>query len=314
MNSYLALISFSLVLLTQVLTAREKEIPVYLEPDSSSSQVASIDPDQFHLIEYFPVLDEAKAREGWLFAEYDGTFVGFVDPGTVTKGLNIQSNTPVYLRPDSGSPVLALIQEGDSVEIKQVGTDWVEIEFQKRVPVYFKDPDFEDPDAPEEETEPATPPQPERGERTLRNEDSREEPIPVEPLTREEDRRQGENETGNTEVLEAIETPPAPRVAPGLSPNRDTPTQAPSGSPAYDTPRYIEGKLVRATRLFGFKPRYRYELKSAGGKHMAWVDLSNVLVQSLAPYMDKQVRIYGEIRPLKANDDLIVFARTIRLR
>jgi len=65
MNSYLALISFSLVLLTQVLTAREKEIPVYLEPDSSSSQVASIDPDQFHLIEYFPVLDEAKAREGW---------------------------------------------------------------------------------------------------------------------------------------------------------------------------------------------------------------------------------------------------------
>ncbi len=287
------------------LSAQSGGIPVFLEPVLGGTRVASIPVGQIDLIESYPVLDDAKAEEGWRFAEYEGTFAGFVDPSSVRKGLDVAPRTPVFLRPDSTSPVLALIQEGDTVEVIRVATDWVEIEFQKLVPVYFQDPAVTGfTSAPEPQRQPSTP----------RESGTPDEPIPVEPLLRAgEEPASLPLDEEEPRTLDPIRTPPQVDISPGLSPDRGT-TRAPEGAPASDVPRSIEGKLVRATRLFGFKPRYTYELKAPGGRRLAWVDLSRVLVSSLAPYEGKQVRIYGEIRSNTDDVAPVVFARTLRLR
>ena len=299
------LASIALGLFPALLSAQSGGIPVFLEPVPGATRVATIPGGQIDLIESYPVLDDAKAEEGWRFAEYEGTFAGFVDPSSVLKGLEVAPRTPVYLRPDSTSPVLSLIQEGDVVEIIRVGTDWVEIEFQKLVPVYFQDPAVSG----------FTPPSQPRPEETAPLESGTpDEPIPVEPLLRAgEDSEAPPVSEEEPRTLDPIRTPPQVDVSPGLSPDRDR-TRAPEGAPASDVPRSIEGKLVRATRLFGFKPRYTYELKAPGGRRLAWVDLSGVLVSSLATYEGKQVRIYGEIRSTAEDTAPVVFARTLRLR
>lgn len=305
MKLHKALVPIVFGILPALLSAQEAGIPVFLEPIANATRVATIAPDQVNLIESYPVLDDAKAADGWMFAEYQGTFAGFVDPSAVTKGLRVQSNTPVYLRPDNRSPVLALIQSDDPVEILQVGTDWVEIEFEKLVPVYYQDPSVVG--YPQADTRPQTEtPQPREPRPT---EQPDEEPIPVEPLMRAGN-KQPEPEP---ETLEPIRTPPQIDVSPGLNPNRES-ALVPEGSPASDIPRSIEGKLVRSSRLFGFNPKYEFELKAPGGKRLAWVDLSGVLVSSLAPYVGNQVRIYGEIQSTSEGNPPVVFARTLRLR
>lgn len=302
MKLHKALVPIVFGILPGMLTAQEAGIPVFLEPVPNSTRVASIDPNQINLIESYPVLDDAKAADGWMFAEYQGTFSGFVDPAAVAKGLRVQNNTPAYLRPDSRSPVLALIQSNDPVEILQVGTDWVEIEFEKLVPVYFQDPNVVG--FPETDITPET-------EAPLPPEEPEEEPIPVEPLMRAG--TQQPDPEPEPETLEPIRTPPQIDVSPGLNPERES-ALVPEGAPASDIPRFIEGKLVRSTRLFGFKPKYEYELKAPGGRRLAWVDLSGTLVSSLAPYIGNQVRIYGEIQSTSQGNPTVVFARTLRLR
>ncbi len=288
-----------LLVFTGVLTPNvqaQEELPVFLEPDSNLTPIATLDPTQIDMIDTLPVLDANLAAQGWMFTEYFGTFVGFVDPETVTKSLGLTANTPVYLRPDRNSPVLALIQENDPVEIIRVGTDWTEVEFKKLVPVYFQIPQ-------ETDTLPQTEDPSMTGPAVLPP--VTDAPIPVDPLSRT-------TESAELEELDPIETPPV--ITPGgLEEDEASPTIVPRGAPAVDIPRMIQGKLRPANRVFGFAPKYRYELQSGTKKRIAWVDLSEVMVHSLSDYEFKQVIVYGEIVELSSGPPLVK-AKTIRLQ
>ncbi len=284
------------------LVSGQPGIPVYLEPDANSTQVATIDPEQLPLIDALSVLEETKAAEGWMFTEYYGTFVGFVDPNSVAKGLLIRPNTPAYLRPDIASPVLALIREEDDYEIIRAGTAWTEIEFQKLVPVYFRMPrqlpDSTPADLSSRDESPL-----------LANETRPEPPVDVPPVDRTADATE-------IEELPALETPPeVPLDTTVLTDEGENVLKrVPPGSPATDIPQYIEGRLERSSRIFGFKPKHKFELKIAGNRRIAWVDLSNVLVSSIATYEDRQVVIYGDILQTEGIEAPLVRARTIRLK
>ena len=281
-------------------------IPVYLEPNAASTPVATLDPNQSGAIDSLPVMDDEKAQEGWMFTEYFGTFVGFVDPGSVRKDLSLTDNVPAFLRPDRNSPVLALIQDTDETNVIRVGTDWAEVEFKKLVPVYYQDPAFLASLQPDPVIIPG--PQPDEPDLISADPDT---PVQVDPVSRTTD-------PGTPiEELEPIRTSPEPRetLPPVLSSGEDdqTPT-APRGAPAVDVPRSIQGKLQRASRIFGFKPKFQYEIRTGTNDRLAWIDLSDVLVSSLATYMDKEVIIYGEFREVDGSNQPLMVARTIQLR
>lgn len=75
--------------------------------------------------------------------------------------------------------------------------------------------------------------------------------------------------------------------------------------------RTLSGTLVRRLRKYG--PRYPLRLRAANGR-IAYVDMSSLFFSDLRPYLDQQVSITGEVRPLvPGSAELIIQARSLKL-
>ena len=75
--------------------------------------------------------------------------------------------------------------------------------------------------------------------------------------------------------------------------------------------RTLSGKLVRRLRNYG--PRYPLRLRAAN-KRIAYVDMSKLFFSDLRPYLDQQVSISGEVRPLvPGSTELVIQARSLKL-
>jgi hypothetical protein len=75
--------------------------------------------------------------------------------------------------------------------------------------------------------------------------------------------------------------------------------------------RTLSGTLVRRLRNYG--PRYPLRLRAANGR-IAYVDMSSLFFSDLRPYLDQQVSITGEVRPLvPGSTELIIQARSLKL-
>lgn len=99
-------------------------------------------------------------------------------------------------------------------------------------------------------------------------------------------------------------------VSPTLTQTRNTPRkpEALLGTQV----RQINGKLVRSHTSFG--PRYPIRLLSPSGKRIAYVDMSQIFIHDLRPYLDQAVSIQGEVRSLvPGSKELVVVARTLRV-
>ncbi len=112
-------------------------IYLHLEPDANSDVVAELDSSDERFESAESVFDAAKLAEGWNWFEYEGSFRGFVENREVGKDLEVSIGALVHLRPSSNSPILATIEEGDPAKVIWAG-DWVQIDFTKAVPVYFR--------------------------------------------------------------------------------------------------------------------------------------------------------------------------------
>ncbi|MFT4901863.1 MAG: hypothetical protein ACI81V_001141 [Lentimonas sp.] len=99
-------------------------------------------------------------------------------------------------------------------------------------------------------------------------------------------------------------------VSPAETQARNTPRKPKiaAGSPV----RQLNGKLER--RISSFGPRYPIRLTSESGKRIAYVDMSYIFIHDLRPYLDTDVAIQGEVRPLvPGSKELVIVARSIRL-
>ena len=75
--------------------------------------------------------------------------------------------------------------------------------------------------------------------------------------------------------------------------------------------RTLSGTLVRRLRNYG--PRYPLRLRAANGR-IAYVDMSSLFFSDLRPYLDQQISITGEVRPLvPGSTELIIQARSLKL-
>lgn len=102
------------------------------------------------------------------------------------------------------------------------------------------------------------------------------------------------------DILVDAEASLAERVAP-KRPKREASTPT----------RTVGGKLVRRLNTYG--PRYPLRLRGASGR-IAYVDVSRLFIHDLRPYLEQQVLITGELRPLvPGSRELVIHARSLRL-
>lgn len=98
-------------------------------------------------------------------------------------------------------------------------------------------------------------------------------------------------------------------VSPSETQARNTPRQPELSLGS--TARQLNGTLIR--RLSSFGPRYPIRLESDSGKRIAYVDMSEIFISDLRPYLKQRVAIHGEVHPLvPGSKELVIVARTIR--
>lgn len=77
--------------------------------------------------------------------------------------------------------------------------------------------------------------------------------------------------------------------------------------------RTLEGQFVRVISRFG--PRYPIRLLDGKKKRLAYVDLSQIFIRDLRPYLNQSVIINGPVRPLvPGSEELVIIARTLQLK
>ncbi len=80
-------------------------------------------------------------------------------------------------------------------------------------------------------------------------------------------------------------------------------------------PRYFEGTFEKATSWLGQKPKFKFQIVTGRGKRIAYVDISSLLAtKPMKNYLDKKVLIYGGAIALDESKQIVVYARTLRLR
>ncbi len=130
-----------LILVTVSGLLAQDMIPVYLEPSPQSPILTLIRFDDPVIQDSSAISDSSKAKIGWRVTRYNGNFRGFVSGDDITRSGEIKPGSSVYLRKTSESMVLTKITSGDIYIIIRKG-EWVEIDFEKPVSVYFQDDRF----------------------------------------------------------------------------------------------------------------------------------------------------------------------------
>lgn len=259
--------------------AQDKNVSMFLEPDANGTVYFTASLERLQDYDPKPVLDGKGAGQGWQFVHYPGKYVGYVAMSDLDPGPEVRDGTKAFLRPDTDSPVLAVILEGEEAEVVRERGGWATVYFQGEAPAYFR-PDL---------TAEALPPAP------VAAPPPAETPPPADAPV-----------VDDTPVLEEVvmqeSVVPAPQSkVPGI--------------PGPGLPRYLQGTFKPVTvwdRLFGSD--YQYRIVDADDDTLAYVVIDNALLFGpVEGYWDQRVEIQGQIRRISGSVPFEIKARNLRV-
>ena len=320
-------LTISLALLA--LPALGEDLLLRLQPDEAAPVVKRIVATEKVLLDAAPVADASA----WHQLELMLPLEGYVPTAALTKNFKIVENTPVHFLPSANAFELTTIEPGDRYEIREAEAEWTRLTFQKTLNGYFS-ADASPTDIDTTEAREFSAPEPPTLE------------LPESPGPTDEDHRAEVrfDPDASVSTLNPDELPPenvvwkaAPRSpAPTRQPQpravepipsapalpdgimvgpsetqareKNTSTEAPEA----DQPsRRLTGILVREIREDG--PAYPIRLRSPEGRLIAYVDLSEIFINDLSPFINSQVDLRGSIQPLRPGDRrLVMFAQEIK--
>ncbi|MEO0795785.1 MAG: hypothetical protein AAFX93_11505 [Verrucomicrobiota bacterium] len=261
------------------LSAQEKVVSIYLEPDANGTVYFQETMTNINEFDPKPVLDGSGAGQGWMFVHYPGRYVGYVqDSDLGPTGSTVRDGAKAYLRPSTTSPVLTVILDGDEAEVARREGAWATVYFQGKAPAYFRIDD----DTPVilASTAPAA---------TL---GTAAEPAPA---------------PDNAPILEEVVMEEA--VLPVSPPS--TGTRPPSQTVA----RYVQGIVKPVTawdRLWGSD--YEYRLVDSEGDTLAYLVMDNtILFGPVETYWGKRVEVTGTVRRISGSVPFEIQAGNIRI-
>ena len=287
-----------------------QDVILRLAPTDAAPIIARIGWDTPEVQAARPVLEADKARNGWKWIEHTATLDGYIPTSSLSKNFEIALHTHVRAAPKTNAPILTSVQANDRIQITASNDQWSTVRFRKAVPVYFRQhtlPNYTADQVPGHALPSRTTIDPYAKTTNINPKAMKPEnvkwraapagtPDPVRPKRQELIPRRAPPSsimTGSAD-LEESELPQAPKVT--------------SDAPI----RNVNGILVREITNSG--PRYPIRLKRRDGQRIAYVDMSQVFISDLRPFLSKYVQIIGEVRPVvPGSQDLIIQARTIRV-
>ena len=299
-----------------------EDLLLRLQPNEAAPVVKRIVATEKVLLDAAPVAD----APAWQQLELMLPLEGYIPTAALTKNFEIVERTAVHFLPSANAFELTTIGPGDRYEIGEAEAEWTRVTFQKTLTGYFSaDASPADIDATEaREISVPEPPTLELPETPGPADEGRWAEIrfdpdaPVSTLNPDElppenvvwkagPRSPAPTRQPKPRAIEPI--PGAPALTDGImvgpsetqAREKNTNTEAPDA----DQPsRRLTGILVREIREDG--PAYPIRLRSPEGRLIAYVDLSEIFINDLSPFIDSQVDLRGPIQPLHPGDRRLV--------
>ena len=115
-----------------------QDVILRLTPNESAPIVARIDSQTPAVASARPVLEAAKARDGWKWIEHTATLDGYIPTSSLSKNFEIALDTHVRAAPKPSAPALTNVQADDRIQITASNDQWSSVRLRKAVPVYFR--------------------------------------------------------------------------------------------------------------------------------------------------------------------------------
>ena len=311
-----------------------REVVLLRSPSATAPIVARADSSDPAVQNASPVPGQESGDAGWMQTEYQTTLEGHAPTAAFSKNFAIAPGTIIRAKPVDNASVLTVAEQGDHHQVIESNDDWTTIRFTKKIPVYFNEMPVLGFTSLSEILQPGTESAPEP-------DSAAEEPAPETSATGSTSKASSDPDTSvgdrSPEAFDELapgdvvwrETLDATPIV--VETSREAP-QTPSGDVFVEIPAKIEdrtpptstakvgipmrtlgGKLTRKISTYG--PSYPLRLTSQSGSRIAYIDMSRLFISDLRPFLNEQVYITGEVRPLlPGSRELIILARTIRLR
>lgn len=330
-----------LLLLPATRPASAEDVPLRLRAEAAAPVVTRIAPDHPAITGSAPVPDRQKAEAGWRRTEARAGIEGHLRTGNLSKDFEAEAGTPVHSRPRPGAEVVTRIEKGDAVRTLGENEDWTKVLVRKPMVFYFqRQPETDgssgvlgaDIRSNGENRENDTPQRRSRSA-SRGGEVGALDPGELPPENVEWRSSGGGRAPSVSSRSTARPDPPEPRTPGGRPQNRSRPstpadedglipaedlrdtsgkdTPARSRVAAESNSRTLVGTLIRKIRRTG--PRYPIRLRNDSDRRIAYVDLSQIFLPDIRPYLGEEVRITGEVHPIvPGSDELVIVARTLR--
>ena len=312
------ILSLYLIATLANLLSAQSIVPVYLEPNVRTPILTRLHHTDSAISNAQAIDNKTLSKNGWKISQYSGRFTGFTPQRALDASGNLKTGSDLYLRANTNSPILTTIEGGDDYKIIRKG-EWVEVQFEKPVQVYFRDGTqiLNAPQTPMKRiAAPAKNIQQKAPE--VKTDDTFNEvtilgdvPDQLSVNTKEE--------APVTNFNQPIADESIPELDPlGVGNTNADPmvVKKPQQKPASTLSRNYEGTLIYKPKAFIFvKNPYPHQLLNDKGQRLAFLDLSSVPYEKLYLFRNEAVTVYGRLIPTnEKKKDIVIKATNIRLR
>lgn len=223
-----------------------------------------------------PAIDAASITPaGWMAVELPGPFEGYVENKDLTKGLDVRAGAPIRLEPKADAGIIAFAEKDDKTTLTGLRGRWTQITLEKKLTGYIRVSGTATTASASAPAAPAPAPKP-----------APIAPAPVAPVA------YGTAATGQ----------PAPTVGLG-------------DGGAASLPRQYAGRFVSTRRPLAPRRPYDWALNDDAGKRIAYIDASKILqTEQIEKYGDRQVVVYGALKPTNDGKDLVIQIESLQLK
>jgi len=244
--------------------------PVYLKAEASAPILTTIRAGS-----RLPATSSANAPAGWRAVILSGPHDVFVNNRYIEKSLDIKVGSPLHVRADEDSPILAMSAADDDYEITGLRGRWTQLELSKPVVAYV------------------------RG--TASPVSSPAAPVTTARLT----------DVPATTPPPASATPAVPTGGPGRAVTRTAEERLSLAA----LPRLFEGKLVSTRVPLRPRRPYDFALEDDTGTRFAYVDLKKLLLtEQIENYLSRNVVVYGVASAVPDSKDIVIAVESLQLR
>ncbi len=303
---------FIALTISTALSATAKDVLLRLSPSADALVIARVPHTDDTVKNAAQLADPFKAQYGWFKSNHRSNWEGYLPSANVSKNYEIKLGTPIFDNANLIGIALTQIEGDDQIEILQVADVWTKVRVQKTLTVYFQR--IVAPTPAPRLAKPVTQLQPlpvyvkPQFDPSLGVGSTKPEALPPE----------------NVVWVSAPHTPitvskPEPSNAPQPPTSLDYSYSetAPATLPSSD---FTSGRIYRLSGILireidNNAPRYALKLKNDLGQLVAYVDMSQLYLEEIRPYLDQNVYIHGEVNPIELNSQLpVITARTLRIR